>query len=252
MRIKMKICPLPRVCGVSAQRSRLPLSDLGDDVASTSPRTRALGIAARWASAKTGGQSASLQAGESRSKKSWSALGSLSLAGHRSTGSTRKALARQINSKSATHRSCVSIFARVSLLRSHPHRRQRAASIGCVKPCWFRSLRICGPTKLRGFFMSRSQNRNRRQGPNGKGSEFRTRISKHCACTFRADFAKVSMSEGQIVALIRSMRHGEGQTISRKPVGGLPHLLPSASFRFSKANMQALLCPIATKPTSPW
>ena len=123
-------------------------------------------------------QSPSLHAGESRWKKSWSTLGILSFVGHRSAGSTRRALARQINSKSATHRSCVSIFASVSRLRSQPHRRQRAASIGCVKPCWLRSLRICGPTKLRGFFMSRSQNRNRRKERDGKGSEFRTKMLK--------------------------------------------------------------------------
>ncbi len=116
--------------------------------------------------------------GESRSKKSSSIRGILSLGGQSSLGSTRNALARQSNSKSETQRSCVSILARVCRLKSQPHRRQRAASIGCVSPCWSRKRRICGPTRFRGFFfMFRFQNRNARPSAVFKGSEFRTRIS---------------------------------------------------------------------------
>jgi len=97
---------------------------------------------------------------ESRLKKSSSIRGILSLAGQSSCGSTRNALARQSNSKSETQRNCVSIFASVSRLKSHPQRRQRAASIGCERFCWSRNLRICGPTMFRKFFMFRFQNRN--------------------------------------------------------------------------------------------
>lgn len=111
---------------------------------------------------------------ESLSKKSSSIRGILSLAGQSSCGSTRKALARQSNSKSETHRSCVSIFASVSRLKSHPHRRQRAASIGCVSFCWSRNRRICGPTRFRKFFMFRFQNRNTTGKATSKGSEYRT------------------------------------------------------------------------------
>ncbi len=115
--------------------------------------------------------------GESRSKKSSSIRGILSLGGHRSLSSTRNALARQSNSKSETQRSCVSILARVCRLKSHPHRRQRAASIGCVRPCWSRKRRICGPTRFRGFFfMFRFRNLKTRQPTIFKGSEFRTLI----------------------------------------------------------------------------
>lgn len=113
---------------------------------------------------------------ESLSKKSSSILGILSLGGQRSFGSTRKALARQSSSKSDTHRSCVSILASVSRLKSHPHRRHRAASMGCVSFCWSRNRRICGPTRFRGFFMFRLQSRNDRQPAIFKGSEFRTAI----------------------------------------------------------------------------
>lgn len=114
---------------------------------------------------------------ESLSKKSSSIRGILSLAGHKSCGSTRNALARQSNSKSETHRNCVSILARVCRLKSHPQRRQRAASIGCVNCCWSRNHRICGPTRLRGFFfMFRHQSRNNRSWAIFKGSEFRTTI----------------------------------------------------------------------------
>jgi hypothetical protein len=114
---------------------------------------------------------------ESRSKKSSSIRGILSLAGHNSCGSTRNALARQSSSKSETHRNCVSILASVCRLKSHPHRRQRAASIGCVSFCWSRNRRICGPTRFRGFFMFRFQKRNGRECAILKGSEFRTVIS---------------------------------------------------------------------------
>ena len=115
---------------------------------------------------------------ESRSKKSSSIRGILSLAGQSSCGSTRNALARQSSSKSETQRNCVSILARVWRLKSHPHRRQRAASIGCVSFCSSRSRRICGPTRFRGFFfMFRFQNQNSRQNAFSKGSEFRTMIS---------------------------------------------------------------------------
>jgi len=114
---------------------------------------------------------------ESRPKKSSSIRGILSLEGQSSLGSTRKALARQSNSKSDTQRSCVSILARVCRLKSHPHRRQRAASIGCVSPCWSRKRRICGPTRFRGFFfMFQFRNRNSKQPAVFKGSEFRTHI----------------------------------------------------------------------------
>ena len=114
---------------------------------------------------------------ESRSKKSSSIRGILSLAGQSSCGSTRNALARQSSSKSETQRSCVSILARVCRLKSQPHRRQRAASIGCVSFCWSRNRRICGPTRFRGFFMFRFQKRNGREYAILKGSEFRTLIS---------------------------------------------------------------------------
>lgn len=112
---------------------------------------------------------------ESRLKKSSSIEGTLSLGGQSAWGSTRSALARQSNSKSETHRSCVSILARVCRLKSHPQRRQRAANNGCVNPCWSRNRRICGPTTLRGFFvMFRFQNQNTRGLATYKGSEFRT------------------------------------------------------------------------------
>ncbi len=112
---------------------------------------------------------------ESRLKKSSSNRGILSLAGHSSCGSTRKALARQSSSKSETQRSCVSILASVCRLKSHPHRRQRAASIGCVSPCWSRNRRICSPTRFRGFFvMFRFPKQNTRATAIYKGSEFRT------------------------------------------------------------------------------
>lgn len=114
---------------------------------------------------------------ESRSKKSSSIRGILSLAGQSSCGSTRNALARQSSSKSETQRSCVSILARVCRLKSHPHRRQRAASIGCVSLCRSRNRRICGPTRFRGFFMFRFRKRNGRELTPPKGSEFRTVIS---------------------------------------------------------------------------
>jgi hypothetical protein len=110
----------------------------------------------------------------SRLKKSSSIFGILSLEGQRSLGSTRNALARQSNSKSETHRNCVSIFASVSRLKSHPHRRTRAANNGCVKPCWSRNLRICGPTRFRGFFMFRIRKHDARKSAKSKGSEFRT------------------------------------------------------------------------------
>lgn len=114
---------------------------------------------------------------ESLSKKSSSIRGILSLEGQSSLGSTRNALARQSNSKSETQRNCVSILARVCRLKSHPHRRQRAASIGCVSFCWSRNRRICKPTRFRGFFfMFRLQNRNGRKNAISKGSEFRTPI----------------------------------------------------------------------------
>ncbi len=105
---------------------------------------------------------------ESRSKKSSSIRGILSLAGQSSCGSTRNALARQSNSKSETQRSCVSILASVCRLKSHPHRRQRAASIGCVSFCWSRNRRICGPTRFRGFFMFRFQKRNGKENDDSK------------------------------------------------------------------------------------
>lgn len=114
---------------------------------------------------------------ESRSKKSSSIRGILSLEGQSSFGSTRNALARQSSSKSETQRSCVSILASVCRLKSHPHRRQRAASIGCVNFCWSRKWRICRPTRFRGFFfMFRLQSRNDRERAAVKGSEFRTPI----------------------------------------------------------------------------
>ena len=114
---------------------------------------------------------------ESRSKKSSSIRGILSLAGQSSCGSTRNALARQSSSKSETQRSCVSILASVCRLKSHPQRRQRAASIGCVSFCWSRNRRICGPTRFRGFFfMFRFQKRNNKECAILKGSEFRTKI----------------------------------------------------------------------------
>lgn len=116
-------------------------------------------------------------AGESRSKKSSSIRGILSLEGQSSLGSTRNALARQSNSKSDTQRSCVSILAKVCRLKSHPQRRQRAANIGCVSPCWSRNRRICGPTRFLGFFfMFQFRNRDARQSSVFKGSEFRTLI----------------------------------------------------------------------------
>ena len=114
---------------------------------------------------------------ESLSKKSSSILGILSLDGQSSLGSTRSALARQSSSKSETQRNCVSILARVCRLKSHPHRRQRAASIGCVNFCWSRNRRICNPTRFRGFFfMFRLRNQNDRKCATSKGSEFRTLI----------------------------------------------------------------------------
>lgn len=111
-----------------------------------------------------------------RAKKSSSIFGILSLDGKSSGGSTRNAFARQISSKSDTQRSCVSILANVSRLKSHPHRRQRAANKGCVNPCWLRNLRTCGPTKFRGFFMFRFRNLKRKKRHHANGSEFRTNI----------------------------------------------------------------------------
>lgn len=114
---------------------------------------------------------------DSRLKKSSSNRGILSLAGQSSCGSTRRAFARQSSSKSETQRSCVSILASVCRLKSHPHRRQRAASIGCVSPCWSRKRRMCGPTRFRGFLvMFRFPNWNTRATVILKGSEFRTLI----------------------------------------------------------------------------
>jgi hypothetical protein len=114
---------------------------------------------------------------ESRSKKSSRMRGILSLEGHNSAGSTRSALARHNSSKSETQRSCVSILARVCRLKSHPHRRHRAASIGCVSFCSSRSRRICGPTTLRGFFfMFRPRSGKATESRMVKGSEFRTPI----------------------------------------------------------------------------
>lgn len=113
--------------------------------------------------------------GESLSKKSSSRRGILSFGGQSSLGSTRNALARQSDSKSETQRNCVSILASVCRLKSHPQRRQRAASIGCVNPCWFRNRRICGPTTFRGFFfMFQFRKWNTRKSAVSKGSEFRT------------------------------------------------------------------------------
>lgn len=114
--------------------------------------------------------------GESLSKKSSSILGILSLEGQSSLGSTRNARARQSSSKSETQRNCVSILASVWRLKSHPHRRQRAANMGCVNCCWSRNRRICGPTRFRRFFMFRFQNRNSKESTILKGSEFRTMI----------------------------------------------------------------------------
>jgi hypothetical protein len=115
---------------------------------------------------------------ESLSKKSSSIRGILSFVGQSSLGSTRNALARQSSSKSETQRNCVSILASVCRLKSHPHRRQRAASIGCVSFCWSRNLRICGPTKFRGFFfMFRLRKQKDMECAISKGSEFRTPIS---------------------------------------------------------------------------
>lgn len=114
---------------------------------------------------------------DSRWKKSSSSRGIFSLAGQSSCGSTRKARARQSSSKSETQRSCVSILANVCRLKSHPHRWQRAASIGWVSPCWSRNRRICRPTRFRGFVvMFRFPNRNTRATVILKGSEFRTLI----------------------------------------------------------------------------
>lgn len=116
--------------------------------------------------------------GESLSKKSSSNRGIFSLEGKSSCGSTRNALARHSSSKSETQRRCVSIFASVCRLKSQPHRRQRAANIGCVNFCWSRKRRICKPTRFRGFFfMFRIRNRNGRKCSASKGSEFRTLIS---------------------------------------------------------------------------
>lgn len=124
-----------------------------------------------------------LTSGESRAKKSLSIVGILSLAGQSSCGSTRNALARQSSSKSETQRNCVSILASVCRLKSHPHRRQRAASMGCVSPCWPRKRRICSPTRLRGFFVivPASELKSTESGT-PKGSEFRTVISAVLAC----------------------------------------------------------------------
>lgn len=122
---------------------------------------------------------------ESLPKKSSSIRGTLSLAGQSSCGSTRSALARQSSSKSETQRSCVSILARVCRLKSHPQRRQRAASIGCVSLCWSRNRRICGPTRFRGFFMFRSRKRNGKKFTGLEGSEFRTMISLASFGVFR-------------------------------------------------------------------
>jgi hypothetical protein len=112
---------------------------------------------------------------ESRSKKSSSIRGILSLAGQSASGSTRRALARHSSSKSETQRNCVSILARVCRLKSHPHRRQRAASIGCVNFCWSRKRRICSPTIFRGFFfIFRLRSRKFKKIAPFEGSEFRT------------------------------------------------------------------------------
>ncbi len=98
------------------------------------------------------------QEGDRRVKKSSRRTGIFSFGGQRSSGETRRAFARQSNSKSETHRNCVSILASVSRLKSHPQRRQRAASIGWVSPCWSRKRRICGPTMFRGLLMFQNRN----------------------------------------------------------------------------------------------
>lgn len=114
---------------------------------------------------------------ERRLKKSSRMRGILSLEGHNSAGSTRNARARHNSSKSETQRSWVSILARVCRLKSHPHRRHRAASIGCVSFCSSRSRRMCGPTTLRGFFFMFRSRREKAMGSHMmKGSEFRTPI----------------------------------------------------------------------------
>lgn len=73
------------------------------------------------------------------------------------SGGTPSALARQTNSKSDTQRTWASILARVSRLRTHPHRAQRAAKTGWLQFAASRSRRISGPVILRGFFISRSE-----------------------------------------------------------------------------------------------
>ena len=153
---------------------------------------------------------------ESLSKKSSSIRGILSLAGQSSCGSTRKALARQSNSKSETHRSCVSIFASVSRLKSHPHRRQRAASIGCVSFCWSRNRRICRPTKFRGFFfMLRLWNRNDRKRAISKGSEFRTSFLLAPCKFFSERHFNANFSPRQMNKLLKESKQSAGMLHAR-------------------------------------
>lgn len=130
---------------------------------------------------------------ERRVKKSCNVREARSFGGNKSSGSTRRALARQSSSKSETHRICVSIFASVCRLKSHPHRRQRAASIGCDNLCWSRNRRISNPTIFRGFFfMFRFRNSNARKNAALKGSEFRTiclaKTFEFVECQMRAPF----------------------------------------------------------------
>lgn len=163
---------------------------------------------------------------ESREKKSSNMPGILSFAGQRSLGVTRKALARQSNSKSETQRNCVSILARVSRLMSQPHRRQRAASMGCVKPCWLRNLRICGPTTFRGLPMFRNRNLSVGKVTRGKvrNSERIALAPPGCLCQ------KKSAGRGNGSAEVRQQRRGmkstvEGSSSSGRALAGRPAVL---------------------------
>ena len=153
---------------------------------------------------------------ESREKKSSKMTGIFSFEGQRSLGATRNALARQSNSKSETQRSCVSILARVSRLRSQPHRRHRAANMGCVKPCWLRNLRICGPTMFLGLPMFRNRNLSV-----GNVTHDKVRNSeRNSLAPLECRWHKQSAGRGNGSAEVRQQRRGMKSTVARiNPAG---------------------------------
>ncbi len=167
---------------------------------------------------------------ERREKKSSNKTGILSFAGQSSLGTTRNALARQSNSKSETQRSCVSILARVSRLRSQPHRRHRAASMGWVKPCWLRNLRICGPTMFLGLPMFRNRNLSV-----GKATRDKVRNSE-----------RIALAPPGCLCQKKSAGRGNGSTEVRRQCRGMKPTVEQAQA------IGPCLALTARRPLAPW